>query len=42
MFIWTEMYVENLGVPVGTVGHFYNIMEWVSDEEGERLKKEGM
>ena len=42
MFIWTEMYVENLGAPVGTVGHFYNIMEWVSDEEGERLKKEGM
>lgn len=42
MFIWTEMYVENLGVPVGTVGHFYNIMEWVSDEEGERLKIEGM
>jgi hypothetical protein len=42
MFIWTEMYVENLGVPVGTVGHFYNIMEWVSDEEGERLKNEGI
>lgn len=42
LYIWTEMYVENLGVPVGTVGHFYNIMEWVSDEEAERLKKEGM
>ena len=40
LYIWTEMYVENLGVPVGTVGHFYNIMEWVSDEEAERLKKE--
>ena len=42
LYIWTEMYVENLGTPVGTVGHFYNIMEWVSDEEGERLKREGM
>ena len=42
LYIWTEMYVENLGTPVGTVGHFYNIMEWVSDEEGERLKKEGI
>ena len=42
LYIWTEMYVENLGVPVGTVGHFYNIMEWVSDEEGERLKNEGI
>lgn len=42
LYIWTEMYVENLGVSVGTVGHFYNIMEWVSDEEAERLKREGM
>lgn len=40
LYIWTEMYVENLGQPVGTVGHFYNIMEWVTDEEAERLKKE--
>jgi hypothetical protein len=35
-----EMYVENLGVPIGTVGHFYNVMEWISDEEAERLKRE--
>ena len=42
LYIWTEMYVENLGQPVGTVGHFYNIMEWVSDEEAERLKREGL
>ena len=43
LYLWTEMYVENLGQPVGTVGHFYNIMEWISDEEAERLmKEEGM
>ena len=42
LYIWTMMYVENLGATVGTVGHFYNIMEWVSDEEGERLKREGL
>lgn len=43
LYVWTEMYVENLGNPVGTVGHFYNIMEWISDEEAERLmKEEGM
>ena len=42
LYIWTEMYVENFGEPVGTVGHFYNIMEWISDEEAERLKREGM
>lgn len=40
LYLWAEMYVENLGQPVGTVGHFYNIMEWISDEEAERLKKE--
>lgn len=40
LYLWTEMYVEDLGETVGTVGHFYNIMEWVSDEEAERLKRE--
>ena len=42
LYIWTEMYVEKLGEPIGTVGHFYNIMEWVSKEEGERLLREGI
>ena len=42
LYLWAEIYVENLGDPVGTVGHFYNIMEWISDEEAERLKREGM
>lgn len=40
LYLWTEMYVENLGETVGTVGHFYNIMEWVTDEEADRLKRE--
>lgn len=43
LYLWVEVYVENLGVSVGTVGHFYNIMEWISDEEAERLmREEGM
>ena len=42
LYIWTEMYVENLGETIGTVGHFYNIMEWISDEEAESLMREGM
>ena len=42
LYIWTEMYVDKLGEPIGTVGHFYNIMEWVSKEEGERLLREGL
>lgn len=40
LYIYTHIYVENLGLPVGTVGHYYNVMEWVSDEEAERLKRE--
>ena len=40
LYVWTNMYVENIGVPVGTVGHFYNIMEWISEEEAMRLKRE--
>ena len=40
--LWTHIYVENIGVTVGTVGNFYNILEWVSDEEAERLKREGL
>ena len=40
LYLYTHIYVENLGAPVGTVGHFYNIMEWISDEEAARLKRE--
>ena len=40
--LWNHVYVENLGETVGTVGHYYNILEWISDEEAERLQREGM
>ena len=40
LYIWMEMYVKNLGANVGTVGHFYNVMEWISEEEAERLRNE--
>lgn len=39
--LWLHVYVEDLGEMIGTVGHFYNILEWISDEEAERLKREG-
>ena len=39
--LWLHVYVEKLGETIGTVGHFYNILEWISDEEAERLKGEG-
>ena len=38
--LWNHVYVENLGQTIGTVGHYYNILEWISDEEAERLKRE--
>ena len=38
--LWMQVYVENLGESVGTVGHYYNILEWISDEEAERLQRE--
>ena len=37
LYIWTEFSVEEFGV----VGHFYNVMEWISDEEAERIMREG-
>lgn len=37
LYIWTEFSVEEVGV----VGHFYNVMQWISDEEAERLMREG-
>ena len=42
LYVWTHMYVENLGVPVGTVGHFYNVMEWISEEEAKLIEREGI
>ena len=37
--LWIKVHVENMGENVGLVGHFYNI-EWVSDEEADRLQRE--
>ncbi|MDO4757690.1 MAG: DUF4984 domain-containing protein [Rikenellaceae bacterium] len=38
--LWISVYVEDLGKPIGSVGQYYNILEWVSDEEAERLQRE--
>lgn len=38
--LWLRAYVYNLSSLVGYVGDFYNVMEWVSDEEADRLQKE--
>ena len=38
--VWLYVYVKKMGAMVGTVGDFYNVFEWVSDEEAERLQRE--
>lgn len=35
-----RMYVQKIGEEVGTVGNFMTEIDWVSDEEAERLKRE--
>lgn len=37
LYLWSEISVEEFGV----VGHFYNVMQWISNEEADRLKREG-
>lgn len=37
LYIWTEISVDEYGI----VGDFYNVMQWVTDEEAERIKREG-
>lgn len=39
--LWMHVYVENVGEPVGSVGEFYNVLEWISEEEAEELRREG-
>ncbi len=38
--LWILAYVEDLGTLYGNVGEFINLMEWVSDEEADRLQRE--
>ena len=40
--LWMHVYIENLGAAVGTVGDYYNIIEWISEEEYDRLRQEGL
>ena len=37
LYIWTEFSVDEYGI----VGEFYNVMQWVTDEEAERIMREG-
>ena len=37
LYIWTEFSVDEYGI----VGDFYNVMQWVTDEEAGRIMREG-
>jgi hypothetical protein len=37
LVLYSLMYVEE----VGTVGSYVNILEWISDDEAERIMREG-
>ena len=38
--LWLQVYIKNMTASVGTVGNFYNVFEWISEEEADRLKRE--
>ena len=40
--LWVLMYVNDFSTTVGYVGYFYNILEWVSQEEAEEIMREGL
>lgn len=40
--LWVLMYVKDFSTTIGYMGYFYNILEWLSDEEAEELMREGL
>ena len=40
--LWTLVYVNDFSTSVGYIGYFYNILEWISQEEAEELMREGL
>lgn len=40
--LWVLAYVNDFSTSVGYIGYFYNILEWVSQEEAEEIMREGL
>lgn len=40
--LWVLMYVKDFSTTIGYMGNFYNVMEWISDEEAEEIMREGL
>lgn len=41
VLLYLHVYVNHLATSIGTVGHYYNVLEWISDEEANELIKQG-
>lgn len=39
--LYVHIYVNHLATNIGTVGHYYNVLEWISDEEASEWIKQG-
>ena len=40
--LWVLAYVNDFSTSVGYIGYFYNILEWISQEEAEEIMREGL
>ena len=40
--LWVLMYVKDFSTTIGYMGYFYNILEWISQEEAEEIMREGL
>ncbi len=40
--MWMMFYVNDFSALVGYIGYYYNILEWVSQEEAEEMMREGL
>ena len=40
--LWVLMYVKDFSTTIGHMGSFYNVLEWISEEEAKEIMREGV
>ena len=40
--LWVLMYVKDFSTTIGYMGSFYNVLEWISEEEAKEIMREGL
>jgi hypothetical protein len=40
--LWVLMYVKDFSTTIGHMGNFYNVLEWISEEEAKEKMREGV